>query len=266
MTYITSAANVQLKQLTKLIQQRKARVGAQKMVLEGVHLLQAFIEAGYAPMAVYVPQHRRHHPEVARLVDALPAPVVHEVANAALSKISSLSDADDLISVVAMPQNQDLPTQGDCVVLVSVQDPGNVGTLLRSALAAGIQQVLLSPDCADVYSPKVLRAGMGAHAQLRLFTGVDVAAWRAAYTDRVYATALSEHSLSVYDLDLRAPSAWLLGNEGSGLSAAMVALADQTVVVPMAAHTESLNVAMAATVCVFEQHRQRLLGHTPTML
>lgn len=263
MKSITSGDNPRLKQLAKLIQNRRARQTAQQAVLEGVHVSEAFLNAAYTIETLYVPQHKLANTEVAALLHRLPETPVYVVADAALGKITSLTQADDIMAVVALPPPQRLPERGDCVVLERVQDPGNVGTILRSAAAAGVRQVLLSADCADVWSPKVLRAGMGAHALLHIFSDADLPMWRRAYRHPVYATALSCDSVTVYDLDLGTPAAWLLGNEGSGLSADLQHSADARVLIPMAANTESLNVAMAATVCLFEQMRQRLNSHQP---
>ena len=144
-------------------------------------------------------------------------------------------------------------------MLDAVQDAGNVGTVLRSAAAAGIRHVVLGAGCADAYSPKVLRAGMGAHFALTLHERVDLRDWLAGYPHRTLATALTEHNnFSLYELDLRPPSAWIFGNEGSGVSPDILAAADATVKIPMQGAVESLNIAQAATICLFEQMRQRL--------
>ncbi|MCP2040380.1 TrmH family RNA methyltransferase [Neisseria sp. HSC-16F19] len=257
MQHITSPHNSALKQLAKLIRNRRERERSGMAVLEGVHLAESFIRAGRLPETLYVPAHRLMHPEVAALLAQVSADCVRVVADTALAKISSLVEADDIMMQVAIPTVARLPENEDCLVLERVQDPGNVGTILRSAAAAGIHRVVLDADCADVWSPKVLRAGMGAHAVLQVCTDVDLTAWRMQYRAPVYAAALGADALPLYDVDLRAPAAWLFGNEGSGLSAAALALADRHVLIPMAAGVESLNVAMAATVCVFEQQRQR---------
>ena len=117
---------------------------------------------------------------------------------------------------------------------------------------------MLNADSADAWSPKVLRAGMGAHFLLRIHSRVDLAQWRSGYQEKLWATALSGRPQNLYTMALAEPAAWLFGNEGSGVSAAALALADGSVHIPMAGATESLNVAMAATVCLFEQMRQRM--------
>ena len=163
------------------------------------------------------------------------------------------------MALIGLPQASSLPQAGDCVVLEQVQDPGNVGTVLRSAAASGVANVILSGESADVWSPKVLRAGMGAHFLLNLYPRTDLSTWRAGYTGKVWATALTERdNHSLYALDLREPAAWVFGNEGSGVSADMLAEVSGTVKIPMLGATETLNVAMAATVCLFEQMRQRI--------
>lgn len=258
MKQIISATNPALKQLARLIRSARERSHTQQAVLEGVHLTAAFMQAGHNIKALYVPQHRRANVEVAALINRLPENKIIVVADAALSRITSLNHADDIISITVLPPPAELPENGDCVVLQKLQDPGNVGTILRTAAAAGIGQIILSADCADVWSPKVLRAGMGAQALLRLFPDTDLAAWRPRYRHNVYATALSADSTSLYGLDLRAPAAWLFGNEGTGLCPTAQASANKRVQIPMTATSESLNVAMAATVCLFEQRRQRL--------
>ena len=99
---------------------------------------------------------------------------------------------------------------------------------------------------------------MGGHFTLPIYTDVDAIAWAEQFTGRLWMTALGHDSDSLYDLDLNQDGVWVMGNEGNGISAPLLALAAKTVHIPMSTHTESLNVAMAATVCVFEQQRQRL--------
>lgn len=259
MKHITSAQNEQLKHLAKLLSQAKARRAHRQTVLEGAHLLQAYLQSGGAPEQVYIPESKADHAETAALTVQLPADALTLVSSAALAKITSLTEAEEIMALIGLPQASSLPQAGDCVVLERVQDPGNVGTVLRSAAAAGVAEIILSADSADVWSPKVLRAGMGAHFLLKLHTRVDLPQWRADYADTVWATALTEHNNhSLYALDLRGAAAWVFGNEGSGVSEALLASVDGSVKIPMAGATESLNVAMAATVCLFEQMRQRL--------
>lgn len=259
MKHITSMHNESLKQLARWVQHKRDRDADGVMVLEGVHLIQTFLRAEFDVEKVFVPIGRTTHPEVAEILSTLPQEYVVTVEDGILSKVTSLAQSDDMMAVVRQPESIALPTSGDCVVLECIQDPGNVGTILRSAVAAGVRQVILSDDCADVWSPKVLRSGMGAHAFVSIFQGVDLVEWCQYYHNQIYATTLTPHAVSLYELDLHGDAAWLFGNEGGGLSKALHEQADQSVVIPMVGQMESLNVAMAASVCLFEQHRQRLV-------
>ncbi|MCP1660810.1 TrmH family RNA methyltransferase [Neisseria perflava] len=259
MKLITSAHNEQLKYLAKLLSQTKARREHGQTVLEGVHLLQSYLQAGLTPLHVYLPEAKAQDNEIRALLRRLDEERITWVSNEALSKITSLTDADDIMTLIQIPPQEDYPTEGDCVVLERVQDPGNVGTIIRSAAAAGVSQLLLSDGSVDVWSPKVLRAAMGAHFLLSIHTRVFLRPWLAAYRHEIWATALGEHNnFSLYQLDLRQPSAWIFGNEGSGISTEVLEAVSGCVKIPMLGQTESLNVAMAATVCLFEQMRQRL--------
>lgn len=261
MNIITSSQNEQIKHLAKLLQSTKYRREQRATVLEGAHLLDSYLQAGWMPQKVFIPQHRGEHDDIRVLIVRLPENHIVWVSQGALSKISDLSHADDIMSLITLPLSGSLNKVRDAVILDAVQDTGNLGTILRSAAAAGVRDVVLGKGCADAWSPKVLRSGMGAHFLLNLHERVDLATYLPQYDGQILATALSSlKHFSLYDnnLDLIPPTAWLFGNEGQGVSPDYLALAHATVKIPMLGATESLNVAMAATVCLFEQMRQRL--------
>ncbi|ORF27271.1 TrmH family RNA methyltransferase [Snodgrassella alvi] len=259
---IQSASNNELKHLSRLIAQSHYRRQHQLAVLEGVHLVETFIQAGYLIQALYLPQQRIHDSEIYDLLASIPAHQVVLVANNLLDKISDLVNSREPVAIVKLPEVVSASDIQDVILLERVQDPGNTGTILRSALAAGVHNIVLSKDSVDVWSPKVLRAAMGAHAYLNIQTVSDLTAWCTDYAYPLYATALSSESHSLYTLNLNEPAGWIFGNEGSGLSAKMLQAASRHVIIPMTGQTESLNVAMAATICLFEQQRQRLLVNT----
>jgi TrmH family RNA methyltransferase len=172
--------------------------------------------------------------------------------------VSPVDTPSGLLAIIDLPQSAaPAPLTDSVVVLDAVQDPGNLGTILRTAAAAGIGRVLLGAGCAQAWSPRVLRAGMGAHFVLAIEDGIDACARLQGYPGRCLATALGEGACSLHALDLRGPVAWLFGAEGQGLSPALLARADQRVIIPMAAGVESLNVGAAVAVCLFEQARQQ---------
>src|SRR5205807_7988551 len=135
------------------------------------------------------------------------------------------------------------------LLLDITHEPDNVVSMLLSAAAAGVAQVFFSPGCAFAWTPKVLRGGQGAHFYLEIHENVDLIAWAKAYRGNVVATTV-EGGESLYAADLTGPTAIAIGNEGTGLSAALIAAARTTVSVPMPGRFESLNAAAAAAVCL----------------
>ena len=148
--------------------------------------------------------------------------------------------------------------QKNAVVLDGLQDPGNLGSILRSAAGAGIEQVYCSAGTVSAWSPKVLRAGMGAHFLLEIFESVDLLALLSQTSIPVLATS-SHTKKTIYQINLNHPVAWLFGHEGQGVAPALMALASETVTIPQKPEIESLNVAASAAICFFEQVRQRLI-------
>ena len=142
-------------------------------------------------------------------------------------------------------------------MLEQIQDPGNLGSILRSAAAAGIRDVFLSKKSIFAWSPRVLRAGMGAHFSLSIHEEVDLFDLLSRREGLALAT-VTDAATSIYETRLGGPIAWIFGNEGAGVSAQLMQAADARVYIPMSAATESINVAAAAAVCLFEQSRQRL--------
>ena len=142
--------------------------------------------------------------------------------------------------------------------LDAVQDAGNVGAILRTAAAAGVADVLLGPGCAGVWTPRVLRAAQGAHFSLRLREGVELPTAVGAYPGASLA-AMAGEGESIFDLNLSGDIAWIFGNEGSGIARPLADMATGRVTIPLARSTESLNVAAAAAVCLFEARRQQHL-------
>jgi TrmH family RNA methyltransferase len=142
-----------------------------------------------------------------------------------------------------------------CVLLEGIQDPGNVGSILRTAAAAGVRHVLLSESSVHAWSPRVLRAGMGAHFMLEIHEQADLIAVATAFRGRVVAASRGAPRF-LYECDLTGKVALLFGNEGGGLSRSLRAVAHDEVSIPMPGGSESLNVAAAVAVVLFERVRQ----------
>jgi TrmH family RNA methyltransferase len=259
MKSVTSRDNPFYKELKHLAGSSQALRKAGRSLLDGVHLCQAYLDLIGQPVHCIVSEGALANPEVAAIVgrvEAARAPVT-SLPDALFGALSQVEHGIHLLFLVDTPRPA-MPaalTQS-AVLLDGVQDPGNAGSILRSAGAAGIRQVVCSPGTASIWSPKVLRAAMGAHFVLEIFENADLA--ELVRTARVPVLATSGYaSERIYDVDLSRPVAWLLGHEGQGVSDALLNLATHRVVIPHAGAVESLNVAACAAVCFFEQLRQQ---------
>jgi TrmH family RNA methyltransferase len=259
MKIISSRDNAFYKDLKALATSSQARRKAGRSLLDGVHLCQTWLDLRGAPVHCVVSEGALGNAEVQVIVarcDALNAPVT-ALSDALFNAVSQVEHGVHLLFVIATPQPSRAPALVEAAVLLDgVQDPGNVGSILRSAAASGVRQVYCSPGTAFCWSPKVLRAAMGAHFVLDIFEHVELAPLVREAKIPVLATS-GYAARQLYTLDLRAPVAWVLGHEGQGVSQALLDLATERVVVPHAGQVESLNVAACAAVCFFEALRQR---------
>ena len=258
MRTITSRDNPLYKELKQLAASSQARRKAGRTLLDGVHLCQGYLQLRGAPLQCIVAESALANAEVADVVQRSEALHAHVTAlpDALYNAVSQVEHGVGLMFLVDTPA-RDLPGQltQSAVLLDNLQDPGNVGSILRSAAAAGIKQVFCSAGTAFCWSPKVLRAAMGAHFVLEIYENVDLAALVSGASVMVLATS-GYATQRLYDVDLRQPVAWLLGHEGQGVADDLLALATRQVVIPHLGQIESLNVAACAAVCFFEQLRQ----------
>jgi len=259
MKTISSRQNPLIKDLHLLATSASERRQQTKTVLDGVHLVQAAIAHGVSLDLVCVSDRGYQTAEIAALIDVLePLTSCIYLPDAVFNHISPTDTPAGILAVIKLPPETPIKTTASsCVVLESVQDAGNLGTILRTAAAAGIETVFLSEGCAQAWSPRVLRAAMGAHFLLSIYEKVDITELLAGYKGLSVATSL-DGARNLYEVNLRQPIAWLFGSEGQGLSVNTMALAQQKVMIPMAQGVESLNVAAAAAVCLFEERRQKL--------
>ena len=242
---ITSRDNALVKKLRALAQDPAAYRKLGQVWLEGDHLCRALLARGLQPQAVVLAQSAQAMVEPWAL-DASVRRVV--LADGLMAQISSLESPAAMGFVHALPTDQALLPDAPSVLLDRLQDPGNVGSILRSAAAMGFRQVVALKGTAALWSPKVLRAGMGAHFTLRLCEGLsesDLAALR------VPLLATCPHQGEwLHKAALPWPCAWLLGHEGQGVSDALLARADMTLRIVQPGGEESLNAAAAAAICL----------------
>jgi TrmH family RNA methyltransferase len=256
---VESRNNERLRDVARLASSSHERRKSGRCVLEGVHLVEVYCDRVGLPQTLVVLDEALEREDVAHLAARVPAARTLVVRRALFSALASLPADVSVLAVVPAPKVRPASPGTFCLLLEDVQDPGNVGTMIRTAAAAGVDQVLLSRDCAFAWSPRALRAGQGAHFLTAVVERVELAAWIEGFRaagGRAYATVVAD-ATSVYRADLRGRVAIAVGREGSGLSSALQQACDARIAIPMAGGSESLNAAAAAAVVLFEAVRQR---------
>ncbi|HEX6828912.1 MAG TPA: RNA methyltransferase [Burkholderiales bacterium] len=256
MKLVSSRDNPLYKSLVALAGSARERREKGRTLLEGIHLVTEYRDARGLPELVLVSESGRGHGEIRALLESLDGAQVVMFPDRMFERVAQVSAPVGIAAVIPIIVPGPGPDPALGVLLEDIQDPGNVGTILRCAAAAGAQAAWLSRGCADPWSPRVLRAAMGAHFRLPVHAGANLITVAREFRGRVVA-ALPRAGRSLYECRLTGPLALVLGSEGSGVSAALLAEADETVFIPMAPGAESLNAAAAAAVCLFEAVRQR---------
>jgi TrmH family RNA methyltransferase len=250
---VRSRSNPLVKDLRRLTQDPGAYRRLGRVWLEGDHLCRALLARGLQPAEAVVTEAGWADPALQGL--AAQAPLVTVVDEAVMRDLSALESPAALGFLLAPPL-QDAPLPGAAaVVLDRLQDAGNVGAVLRTAAALGVRQVLALKGTAALWSPKVLRAGMGAHFGLHLVDGAGIEALEALALPLVATSSHAPQSLPVARLPQ--PCGWVFGHEGQGIAADLLARCALTVRIPQPGGEESLNVAAAAAICLYESLRQR---------
>lgn len=252
---LTSLQNPKLKALRSL-HSRKGRKQSGAFLLETTKLVQEALKSRWPLDEVFATEEW-----VARYgaVEGVPLTLVSERL---FSQLVTTESPEGVVAVARLPEESELPDPTGTafyVVADALQDPGNLGTIIRTADAVGATAVLVGPGTVDPYSPKVVRATMGSLFHLPVLVRpalYDDLAQLKARGVSLFATALRTDR-SVYDLDLAGPLAWMVGNEGSGLTPEAVDLATEAVSIPMPGQAESLNASVATAVCLYETLRQR---------
>ena len=254
--FLDSKDNPKIKHLRGLIDQTSYRKKNRQTVLEGTHLSLAWLEQKRSITSIFTTEAAYSHPDLEKIV-SLYNGNVFVLSESLYKDLSTLGTSLACLAIVDLPTSREaLNFAEDTLILDNIQDPGNVGTLLRSAAAAGIEQVVCTKGSASIWSPRVLRAGMGAHFSLNTYENVELEDILTKFTIPVYVTS-SHQSESLYSKNLRKQCVWILGNEGHGASKFALEKAE-AVAIPQPGGQESLNVAIAGSICFFEMVRQRL--------
>lgn len=259
MKKITSAQNPLVKKLVQLSEKQSFRNKQKMTIIEGAHLTAEWLKRFGVPDFCVISSSSKRSEEVEGIIqkcEELNTEII-ELEAKIYSKISPVIEGVGILFVVKIPENQCVDFCEDVIILDRIQDPGNFGTILRSAVGFGVKQIICSKGTVSAWSPKVLRSGMGAHFKLQIFENQDLNEVISKVETPIFATSLQAKK-SIYDDNFTTKTAWIFGNEGAGVSLELLSKVKNQVIIPQVGEIESLNVAMAATVCLAEQARQRL--------
>lgn len=255
---IESARNPRIQHLQKLLKQRKVRAAEGVFVVEGARAVTQSLDNGVEPITFYRPE--ASEPELAKRIERIGAEDI-ELGESALGRVGDTSSSSGVLLVANRPQSaRALPdSAGFVLVAHQVSDPGNLGTIFRTAVAAGVEAIIVTAGSTDPWGPKVVRAAVGSIGAVPLLE----MSWDGALAEcrranlELVAAGLGSVAEPYDDLDLTQPLALIVGNEAHGLDPADMMQADLVASIPMAEGVESLNVAASVAVICFEVARQR---------
>jgi len=258
---LESKDNPRIRQLAKLAESPRETAKQGLALLDGVHLIQALLQSGHAPSWGVVTPSAQLKKEIREALHSAESQGTEwfEIPETLLTSIAPTEHPSGILAVWPYPQAQLtdphlIPKDACVLMLEEIQDPGNLGTLLRSAHASGIEYVALSAGCAEAWAPKVLRAAMGAHFYVRIIQHIDLIELA---RDRIptYATA-ADGAVSAWHTDLNAAKGIVIGNEGAGISRLLREACTTSIALPMHPSCESLNAGVAGSILMFERQRQ----------
>ena len=269
---IESSANPKLKRWRKIAREARAMRREGSTLVEGLHLLEVVLEALESPdrtqrpdvRAVMLSEHATDEAGDLAIRLAERAGVRgYGLSGSLYDALSPAEHGAGCMCEIALPvenPEDDTPWSDDLLYLDGVQDAGNAGTLVRTAVAAGVRTIVASPKTAQLWSPKVLRAGMGAHFGARIIENVTAETLRSRFAGRILAADArgGEDLFAADDYTAAGSVCWVMGAEGPGVSEEALAVADARYYIPIEKACESLNVGAAAAVCLFDARRRRL--------
>jgi TrmH family RNA methyltransferase len=239
MSVLTSKDNPKVQHWRKLAEDARYRRAEKRALIEGPHLLEAALQHGCKPIAVLATPEAK--------VAASLKPVL--LSEGVFRSIVDAETPQGVAAEIAIPERK--PGSTLRVFLEGIQDPRNVGAIVRTAAAFGVGRVVLDKACADPWSPKALRAGMGGHFAVSIKVKSDLGEQLNAFKGHLLCT-VPRDGMPIEEADLSGTVGWIFGGEGRGLSEETLRQVPLRVTIPMAAGTESLNVAAAAAICLYE--------------
>lgn len=259
---ITSTSNAKVKRLVNLKKKRKARDSEQVFLVEGIRMFGEI--PGQKLLEIYVTESfREKHKELIERKAKESGAAVEVMADSVFAYVSDTKTPQGVLCVVRQMQySLEEVAKGETpllMVLDNLQDPGNLGTIVRTAEGAGVTGIVMSKECVDIYNPKTIRSTMGSIYRMPFVYVEDLVEAIGQLKEKqihTYAAHL-QGACSYEEPDYKEASAFFIGNEGNGLRDEVAACADQYIIIPMCGQVESLNAAIASTVLMFEAARQR---------
>ena len=260
---ITSMQNPKIQHIRSLLAKRKAREVSSSFVVEGVRIMEDALDSGQLPDQVFFSDQISKRGKQVLTACSQKNVQVYEISQRLMNSISDTQTSQGLMAIFPITQHPVPPQPDTVLILDNIRDPGNLGTLLRTAVAANVQLMLLTPGTTDKYSPKVLRAGMGAHFKIPVLYKewnqiVKLCKVNIKPPLRLL-LAEAAGGTSCWETDLEKPVALIIGSEAIGASQEALLAADETITIPTAEKSESLNAAVAGSILLFEIIRQRKL-------
>lgn len=255
MKNITSKDNSIYKQLLK-VAQNKVKT---ETLLEGYHLCQMYKAYGQSLRKVILLEGVDYSSsEWVSLLEGYEEYQLLLLSPTLFKSLNHVESPQPIIFWIDIPTPNQIPLPNRTTVFLDrIQDPGNLGTILRTCVAVGIESIYLSKGCVNPWTSKVLRSGQGAHFALNLYTQVDSLSFLEKNTLPLYITYLDKEAKNLYQADLRQELVWVMGNEGQGVADCFLSYPHQAIFIPQSDKVESLNVGVACSLVLYEQYRQQ---------
>ena len=257
MAILRSRDNPRVKRWARLSRDTRFRRKERRALLEGPNLVAALLDRRWKPICVIVSESAARDPEIQGLLGKAKMECV-ELSDSVFNSTVDTETPQGIAAEIEIPEGRKDP-QGSCIFLEGIQDAGNVGAIIRSAAAFGVVSVVLDSACADPWSPKVLRAGMGGHFRVSIESATSLEREFETFAGRLLCT-VARGGVGLAEADLSGRLGWVFGSEGKGVSAQALKEADLKITVPTARGTESLNVAAAAAICLYASFSRPAAG------
>ena len=257
---ITSASNGRIKYIDNLMQKSKFRRSEGKFVAEGIKMFNEAPKGDVLEVYIKEGAYDSFDTETKKKLERIGYEVLSEPV---FKKVTDTVTPQGILSVIKIRESsvEDILSDENPIIAVleNIQDPGNIGTIIRTAEGAGVNGLLLSRDCVDIYNPKVIRSTMGSVFRKK-FAYVDIDSVFDSFRSKnieTYALALDKKAQAYDKYDYKKPVAFFVGNEGNGLKESTIEKCDNTAFIPMCGEVESLNASVAASLMMYEIFRQR---------